>query len=101
MLRQNIAARVDGMFAAGLENEVRNLVEAHGWCDIFMQTIGYKEFKNYLDGLETLEQVRAAIIRNTIAYAKRQRTWFRRNSAIIYPSNQEQSVDLITTWLNK
>lgn len=100
-LRQNIAARADGMLAAGLESEVRSLVKTYDWSDILLQTIGYKEFKNYLDGHETLEQVRAAIIRNTMAYAKRQKTWFRRNEAIVYPSNQEQAVDTVTTWLNK
>lgn len=100
-LRQRLTARVDRMFAAGLEDEVRSLVEAYGWNDIIMHTIGYKEFKNYLQGEETIAQARAAIVRDTNAYAKRQRTWFKRNHTIKYPCNEEEFVDIVTTWLNK
>ena len=101
VLRQKVADRVTAMMAAGLENEVRKLVESYGWNEQLSLTIGYKEFKKYFDGAQTLEQVEQAIVQDTLAYAKRQRTWFKRNKAIIYPSNSEQAVDLVTTWLNK
>ncbi|MEO6513181.1 MAG: tRNA (adenosine(37)-N6)-dimethylallyltransferase MiaA [Candidatus Saccharimonadales bacterium] len=101
VLRQRIADRVDQMLANGLENEVRRLVSVYGWDGQLGQTIGYKEFKNYLEGDENVADVRAAIIRDTCAYAKRQRTWFNRNQAIVYLSSLEQYVDLVTTWLNK
>jgi tRNA dimethylallyltransferase len=101
VLKERITKRVDSMIAAGLEKEVRQLVARHGWNEQLSQTIGYKEFKRYLEGDETLAEVRAAIIRNTNAYAKRQRTWFKRNPSINYPSNEAEAVDLVTTWLNK
>jgi tRNA dimethylallyltransferase len=101
LLKQNIVSRIDDMLEKGLEAEVKRLVELYGWNDQLEQTIGYKEFKKYLSGDETIGQVRAAIISHTLAYAKRQRTWFSRNTAIRYPSNLEQSVELVTTWLNK
>lgn len=101
LLRQKIIERVDAMFAAGLEAELRGLVKKHGWNGQLSQTIGYKEFKDYLSGEQSLEAVRAAIIRDTVAYAKRQRTWFRRNGAVKYPCNIDEVVALVTTWLNK
>lgn len=101
ILRQKVRDRVAVMLASGLENEVRTLVESHGWNEQLSQTIGYKEFKKYFDGVTTIEQVRQDIIGNTMAYAKRQKTWFKRNKAIVYPSSLDQAVDLVTTWLNK
>jgi tRNA dimethylallyltransferase len=100
-LKERIVKRVNTMLDAGLEKEVKGLVETYGWNEQLTQTIGYKEFKNYLAGSETIEQVRAAIIKDTNAYAKRQRTWFKRNTAINYPCNESEAVDFITTWLNK
>lgn len=99
--RHNASRRVQAMMMAGLEDEVRRLVELHGWNDQLANTIGYKEFKKYFEGAQTLAQVQEAIVRDTLAYAKRQRTWFKRNQNIIYPSNSEQAVELVTTWLNK
>jgi tRNA dimethylallyltransferase len=100
-LVQNIIDRVQTMLDQGLEGEVSRLVKAYGWNEQLLQTIGYKEFNSYLAGDATIEVVRTDIIRNTKAYAKRQRTWFRRNKSINYIYNQEQSVELVTTWLNK
>lgn len=77
VLREKIAERVDAMFAAGLEDEVRALI-GRG-CDFSMQSmqaIGYKEWAGYFGGKITLDEVREKIIVNTRAYAKRQETWF-------------------------
>lgn len=101
VLKRRAEERVAAMLAAGLEDEVQRLVETYGWNEQLSQTIGYKEFKKYFEGIETLDQVEQAIVRDTWAYAKRQRTWFRRNKSIVYPSNSEQAVELVTTWLNK
>ena len=75
-----INRRVDQMLADGLVEEVRALLDSgvprSATC---LQAIGYKELIAYLDGNETLEQAREAVARGTRRYAKRQRTWFRRN----------------------
>lgn len=76
-LREKIAERVGAMFAAGLEGEVRALIERG--CDFSMQSmqaIGYKEWAGYFEKKVTLDEVREKIIINTRAYAKRQETWF-------------------------
>ena len=77
VLREKIALRVDAMFAEGLENEVRALID--DGCDFSMQSmqaIGYKEWEAYFAHEITLDEVRERIVTNTRAYAKRQETWF-------------------------
>jgi tRNA dimethylallyltransferase len=101
VLRKRIATRVAGMFSSGLESEVRMLADTYGWAHKSLQTIGYQEFKPYFEGTQTLADTQAAIIQNTISYAKRQRTWFARNKSIHWCTEQVQIEDLITTFLSK
>lgn len=76
-LRCRIERRVDKMIEAGLESEVRGLVDRGYAFDLqSMQGIGYKEWKPYFDGTATVDDVHEAICKNTREYAKRQRTWF-------------------------
>lgn len=82
-LYRRIERRVDQMLEAGLVEEVRALLASGVPRDATcLQAIGYKELTAYLDGRESLEQAREAIVRGTRRYAKRQRTWFRRNPAV-------------------
>ena len=79
VLYKRIDARVDKMIEMGLLNEIKSLL-SHGVgfnCQS-MQAIGYKEFKDYFDGIKTLEQTVEIIKRNSRNYAKRQLTWFKK-----------------------
>lgn len=72
--------RVERMFEAGLEEEVRRLVGERG-LDFGMQSmqaIGYREFAPYLSGEISLPQLKEEIKKDTHRYAKRQETWFSR-----------------------
>ena len=72
--------RVERMFEAGLEEEVRRLVDERG-LDFGMQSmqaIGYREFAPYLSGEISLSQLKEEIKKDTHRYAKRQETWFSR-----------------------
>jgi len=77
-LRSRIAARVDAMMSAGFLDEVRGLRAAGFASARAMQALGYKQLGAYLDGALTLEAAVADIKSATAAYARRQRTWFRR-----------------------
>jgi tRNA dimethylallyltransferase len=101
LLKERIATRVDVMLQAGLEAEVVSLSKKYGWDIPPMQTIGYQEFRAYFAGNATLEEVKQEIVRNTVRYAKRQRSWFKRNPSIQHICNVDEAVDLITTFLNK
>jgi len=102
-LEMRMAKRIDAMLAAGLEDEVRRLADRYSWEAEPMKGIGYREFKLYFDGQQTLTEVRERIIRSTVQLAKKQRTWFKRNKSIHWLSNRDiftESVDFITTNLH-
>lgn len=99
-LKARIAERVRRMLAAGLEDEARGLAKRYGWHTSPLQTIGYQEFEALFNGEQNLDETKSAIIRGTLAYARRQRTWFKRNKHIRYISNLAEAVELTTTWLH-
>ena len=75
-----IDRRVDWMMADGLEEEVRALLDSgvSRRCTA-MQAIGYKELVPAVSGELTAAEAAAQIKLRSRQYAKRQRTWFRRN----------------------
>ena len=84
ILYERINKRVDQMVAAGLEAEAQSLYPNK---DVnAMQTLGYREWFAYFDGIfdrtTTLEEIK----KNTRRYAKRQTTWFKRyQDALLVP----------------
>ena len=100
-LRERITKRIDTMLDHGLTQEAVNLGRQYGWDVQALQTIGYREFRPYAGGVQTLEITRERIIRDTISYAKRQRTWFKRNKSIHWMYDRENIEDIITTFLSK
>lgn len=75
-LYQKIDIRVDAMIAAGLEEEVRSLIEYQDRPAL--QTVGYNEFFNYFNGSISKKEAIEKIKQHTRNYAKRQTTWFRK-----------------------
>jgi len=78
-----IAARVDRMWQAGLEAEVRSLAD-QGLRDgrTASRALGYQQLLRYLDGEWTLEEARLETIRATRRFARRQESWFRRDPRV-------------------
>jgi tRNA dimethylallyltransferase len=83
VLYSRIDARVDEQLAAGLVAEVEQLLE-QGYAPTLpaMRGLGYKEIVEYLQGRVGREEAVARLKRNTRHFAKRQFTWFRRDSRI-------------------
>lgn len=79
-LYQRINDRVDQMIADGLEEEAKSLYEFKN--EYTLQTVGYSEFFDYFDGKHSRETAIELIKRNSRRYAKRQLTWFRRDTSI-------------------
>ena len=77
-LRQRIQQRTDQLYSDGLVEETRQLSERYGADLPLLQTIGYGEALKVLAGaMQTAEAIRITSQR-TRQFAKRQRTWFRR-----------------------
>lgn len=83
-LRQRIDTRVDRMMADGLLDEVRSLLPYRHLQTL--NTVGYKELMEYLDGRCTLPDAVLRIKQHTWQYAKKQLTWLHRNPAITWLS---------------
>lgn len=82
VLYEKINQRVDEMVEKGLVEETKTLLKRHGRINNFVNTIGYQEILEYLDGKISFEEAISKIKQNTRHYAKRQLTWFRRNKLI-------------------
>ncbi|HOP11807.1 MAG TPA: tRNA (adenosine(37)-N6)-dimethylallyltransferase MiaA [Oscillospiraceae bacterium] len=74
-LYTRIDARVDEMFALGLEQEAQKIRPMLGPTSA--QAIGYKELFAYFDGKQSLDEAKSRIKQATRNYAKRQLTWMR------------------------
>lgn len=83
-LYDRINKRVDIMLENGLIEEVKQLLNKYQNFPTAMQGLGYKEVKEYLDGIMTKEEMIEKIKMETRRYAKRQLTWFRKNKESIW-----------------
>ncbi len=77
-LYDRINKRVDGMMTDGLLEEVKKLYPFKNL--IALQTVGYSELFDYLDGKMTLDEAVDKIKQHSRNYAKRQMTWFRKDA---------------------
>lgn len=95
MLYERINRRVDRMMEEGLLEEVQNCLEYRGLNAL--NTVGYVELFEYLDGKHSLEEAIRLIKRNTRRYARRQMTWFRGDPEIIWfrPEQEKDIIDFI------
>ena len=77
-LRRRLAARAGAQFRAGLVDEARSLRERFDPALPAFSAIGYRESWGYLDGQLTLDEAIELDARRNVQFARRQRTWFRR-----------------------
>lgn len=96
---EQIIRRVDMMLDNGLKQEVTRLKDQYGWTAAGLNAVGYKEWQPYFAGTKTVDDVRQDIIRNSVHYAKRQRTWFRRNEHIQWVTTDEQAEKLVQAFI--
>lgn len=84
-LYARINARASEQIAAGLVEEVHRLVQqGYGYDLPAMQSMGYREIGQYLQGQLTLDEAIASQQQATRRYARRQLTWFRRDERITW-----------------
>jgi tRNA dimethylallyltransferase len=96
-LYERINQRSELMFKNNLIAEVEKLNDFRTLQSL--NTVGYKEVFEYLDGNITLEQAIDLVKQNSRRYAKRQVTWFKRNDKNIWlkAQNLENQVEEILT----
>lgn len=105
-LRQRIRQRTHQMIEMGLVQEVEKLMALYGVKLPLLETLGYAEIKQYLNGRTSLHQAIELIILHTAQFAKRQRTWFRSeqniewfdaNSPQLWPQIQQRVQNFLAT----
>jgi tRNA dimethylallyltransferase len=89
-LHERIHLRVDQMMQDGLLEEVRSLIPYR--LHNALQTVGYRELFNHIDGLCSLEESINQIKTNTRHYAKRQMTWFTKDKEMQWMSPTADSL---------
>lgn len=96
-LNRRIDARTEAMMEAGLLEEVQSLLPFKDRNAL--QTVGYAELFEYLEGKKSLEQAVSEIKTHTRQYAKRQMTWFRKDKEITWfgPGEAEEIIE----WVEK
>lgn len=97
-LYNRIDQRVEQMINDGLIQEALNVYPYRHLNAL--NTVGYKEMFEYLDGLSTLENTIFRIKCNTHKYCRKQLTWFKRDTNIRWfsPDNVEEIINYINTF---
>lgn len=94
-LYERINRRVDKMMADGLLEEARSVYPKRHLNAL--NTVGYKELFNYIDGIWTLDEAVERIKGNTRRYCRKQLTWLKRDADIrwVHPDNIEEIIKYI------
>jgi tRNA dimethylallyltransferase len=100
-LYDRINERVDVMIDQGLFGEVKGLYPYRNHNAL--QTVGYKEIFDYMDGAYEKEEAIRLLKRNTRRYAKRQLTWFKRDNQFkwFHPSQKEEIIQYVESKVNE
>lgn len=94
LIYSRIDKRVDDMIGAGLEKEVRAILDSGTSPDcVSMQAIGYKEMVPYIRGEISLDEAVYRIKLRTRHFAKRQLTWYKREPDVIMMDRREFNGD--------
>ena len=89
-LYSRVNLRVDIMVENGLIAEVTKLKEMGYNKELnSMQGIGYKEIRDYVDGVYDLDTAIETLKKNTRNFAKRQITWFKREKEVVWLNHEE------------
>jgi tRNA dimethylallyltransferase len=101
LLYKRIDERMDNMIAEGLFEEAEKLYPYKNLNAL--QTVGYQEIFNFIDGLYDRQEAIRLLKRNTRHYAKRQMTWFKKDQEITWfaPDALEQIKHFVTDLVPK
>ena len=97
-LYRRIDVRVDRMMDDGMLEEVRKVYPYRNTNSL--NTVGYKELFDYLDGKYSLDEAIFKIKCNTHKYCRKQLTWFKRDKDIRWfsPDNVEEIINYISNF---
>lgn len=100
ILRERINSTIEKMLTAGWIEEVQEL-HAQGipWGAPAMTSLGYREIGSFLRGEYSKEQMIQKIQIYTWQYARRQMTWFRKETRIHWLSDPSEAEEIVQAWI--
>jgi tRNA dimethylallyltransferase len=105
-IRPIVEQRIDERLAGGMIEETRELI-ARGVPREWLLKIGLEYYWNVklIDGEINLKQYRENLATKTMQFAKRQRTWFKRERNAIFLTKPERFLDdtirVVSMWINQ
>ncbi len=94
-LKERIMQRTKNMFISGIIEETKHLISKYGSHMKILETIGYREAKDVLNNILTMDEAIELTTKKTIQFAKRQKTWFRNKNNPIWLNNKNLLKDAI------
>lgn len=94
-LKKRIGFRVDAMFSEGFIDEVKEVIEIYGEPPQQFDAIGYTIAAEVLKGSMSEEEAKQQIVRATWQYARRQKSWFKRNLCIQWFETPDTATEYI------
>ena len=101
IIQKRLELRVEKMLGEGLFDEVRQIGEQFGWEAEALQAPAYRAFKTAVLGQKSAAEAAADFVRADLLLAKKQRTWFKRNSAINWLQNSADAEPLVAEFLQR
>jgi tRNA dimethylallyltransferase len=100
-VKKRINKRMNQMFKDGLLEENKKLIKKGFSYNLpALQSIGYQEFKEYFEGKKDINDVKDEIVLHTLQYAKRQKTWFKRNKNVVKIKEYKEAYDEVSNFLS-
>lgn len=100
ILKKRIHNRVEAMFRTGFIDEVAFLLTLYSKSEVASAGIGYHAALEYLDGNLTADQAKEIFFKGDWQYARRQKTWFKRNKEIKWFESSSKALTHIEQLLN-
>jgi tRNA dimethylallyltransferase len=102
-LAPRLARRIEAMLKAGVLDEVSRALARYPADVPGLTGIGGPELTAHLAGKLDIEAAKAAWLANTRAYAKRQMTWFRKDSGVLWfaPGEHQAMTLAVADWLGR
>lgn len=101
VIHERISARARQMLRDGLLDEVRRLGARYGWEHESMRAPAYASFRPVATGESAIEEGLAAFIAADTRLAKKQMTWFRRNTDIVWAANPSEAIRMAEEFVRR
>lgn len=100
-LYAKINSRFDEMLAKGLIDEIKAVLDrGYSWQDAGLNSLGYKEFQDFLEGRIKLDEAKELAAQHTRNYAKRQTTWYRKIEFDLTSEDKGLNISVLRTRLS-